>query len=399
MTSSKPALIALIAAGAQLVGTLVLLGLTWTEKVASMALDSHIQDLGLAVAFAAYSAVGALIVIRRPGNRVGWTLFVGGLCLQTWIFSSRYAVYGLIVEPGSLPGAELAAWMTEWIVVPGFGFAFMLLLLLFPDGHLPSRLWRPVAWFVIGAISVATFTWATSPGPNSIFDQLDNPVGFEPVGGIDSIAGWVLMVLGVLAAAVSLIVRYVRSDGLERRQIQWLAYAGALVFLAFLTVSIGSDFEPIQAVGGVLFLLAIAALPAAVGIAILRHRLYEIDRIINRTLVYAIVVGLLIGFYSLLVVGIPTLLGPNENGDLIVAGVTLATAFLFNPLRRRVQGIVDRRFYRSRYDTQQVADEFAARLRDQVDLDLLIEDWLGVIDETMKPQAARVWVRTSHHHL
>lgn len=336
-------------------------------------------------------------MIRRPGNRVGWTLLAGGLCLQTWIFSTRYAAYGLIVEPGSLPGSELAAWVTEWIVLPGFGFAFMMLLLIFPNGHLPSPRWRPVAWFVVVAITVATFTWATTPGPNSAFDQLDNPVGLE-IPGIDSGLGWLLILLGVLAAAVSLIVRYVRSKGLERRQIQWLAYAGALMFLALLTVTIGSEFEPIQAVSGVLFLIGIAALPAAVGMAILRYRLYEIERLINRTLVYTIVVGLLAAFYALLVVGIPALLPPNENGDLIVAGVTLATAFLFNPLRKWVQAMVDRRFYRSRYDARQVADQFAARLRDQVDLELLIADWLGVIHETVKPEAAGVWVRTGDRY-
>jgi hypothetical protein len=308
-----------------------------------------------------------------------------------WIFSTRYAAYGLAVEPGSLPGAEIIAWVLEWVVVPGFGLAFMLMLLVYPNGSLPSPRWRPVAWFVVAAISVATFTWATVPGPLSTFGQVTNPVGIEMPDGIDSGLGWMLMVLGALAAALSLIVRYVRSTGVERKQIKCLAYGGALLFLALVTVSIGSEFEPIQTVASILFLVAIAALPVAVGVAVLRYRLYEIDRIISRTVSYALVVGLLatvfLGAVTLVTVALPA------QSDLAIAASTLTVAALFNPIRKRVQGWVDRRFNRSRYDVQRVMDEFTDSLQDRVDPDDMVDGWISVVSQTMEPSSVSVWVK------
>jgi hypothetical protein len=388
---SRSSLVALALAGVLLVGTLVLLAFTWTDQVVSVLVESHLQHLVLAIGFATYSAVGALIVIRRPGSRVGWLLLAGGLCFQMWIFSMRYAAYGLVVEPGSLPGAEIMAWVLEWIGVPGFGFAFMLMLLVYPNGRLPSPRWRPVAWFVVAAISVATFTWATGLGPLPIFDQVTNPVGIETPDGIDSGLGWMLMVLGVLAAAVSLIVRYVRSAGVERKQIKWLAYAGALMFLALVTVTVGSTFDPIQAVAGILFLVAIAALPVAVGMAVLRYRLYEIDRLISRTVSYALVVGLLAAVF-LGAVTLATVVLPAQS-DLAIAASTLTVAALFNPMRKRVQGWVDRRFNRSRYDAQRVMDEFTDSLQDRVDPDGVVDGWISVVSKTMEPSSVSVWVK------
>lgn len=376
-----------------MVSTLLLLALTWTDQVAAVMGSSHIQDLLISAGFVAYSAVGALILLRRPGNRVGRILLASGLCFQLWMFSARYAAYGLVVRPGSLPGAETMAWIFEWLIIPAFGLSFAVLLLVYPDGRLPSPRWRPVAWLAVAALAFTTFTWATNPGALGTFDEVTNPIGVEMPEGIDSGLGWLLMLLALLTSAASLIVRYLRSAGVERLQIRWLAYAGALMVLTLMTVTFASSFEPVEGVADFLFPVAIAALPVAVGIAILRYRLYDIDHLINRTLVYTIVVGFLVAFYSAVVVSIPSLLQAIENRDLLVAAATLVVFFLFNPLRRRVQRFVDRRFYRSRYNAQQVVDQFAARLRDQIDLDVLTEEWLAVVDETVKPETAYVWVR------
>lgn len=265
---------------------------------------------------------------------------------------------------------------------------------MFPDGQVLSRWWRPLAWFTVAALAIATFIWATEPGDLEPLRDVTNPVGIDLPGGVDSELGWLLLVLAVLGSSASLVVRYVRSKGLQRQQMKWLAYAGGSMFVTLAIITGASSVDSLGFLTEVLFLAATMALPVAVGIAVLRYRLYEIDRIINRTLVYAIVAGLLAALYSALVVVIPNLIPATENRDLVVAAATLMAAFLFNPLRRRVQTFVDRRFYRSRYDAQQIVEQFTAQTRNQVDVIQLTADLLQTVDRAVKPAFASMWIRS-----
>jgi signal transduction histidine kinase len=378
------------------VATLVLLGFTWSKEVSALS-ASHAEDAVLAVAFLGYSLVGALIVARRPQNRVGWIFLASGLSFQLWIFSYWYATYGLVARPGSLPAAELMAWTSEWAVVPGFGLAFTFLLLVFPTGRLSSRKWRPVAWFAALAVSFAATTWATFPGPLSGFDQVTNPVGIAAVGRLDLPGlGWVLTVLAVVASAVSLIVRYIRSAGVERRQIQWFVYAATMAAMALTTLSIASesDWKPIAVAADVLFPLAVVALPTAVYIAIFKHDLYDLDIVISKTLTLgAVALGLGAAYVSV-VAGAGWLLrsgGQTELGPQVAA--TALVAIAFQPVRRRAQQWANRAVYGQRATPYEVLARFSHRAAEASDGDLLARIPRLIVDGTGAVEAT-IWVRS-----
>jgi hypothetical protein len=352
------------------------------------------DTVGLLLAFAAFMVVGALIVAHRPGNAVGWVFSAIGLLAVTGALAEEYAGYAVRLGLGSLPGGVLAGWYGGWAWYPTVALVVVFTPLLFPDGRPPSPRWRPVAWLA-GAGTAALVALAAVQPTIELDDGhfVDNPVGVTAVG--DPEAGAVGTVLTsalgllVVAAVASLVVRFRRSRGDERLQLKWFTYAGALLPLVLL-----GDLLP-DAVNSVLFAVAISLLPVAAGIAILRYRLYDIDRLINRTLVYGLVTALLGGVYAGLV-----LLAGQLFGDLgdrppswAVAGATLAVAALFQPARRRVQDLVDRRFNRARYDAARTVDAFSARLRDQVDLDTLSAELLGVVDQTVQPASASLWLR------
>jgi hypothetical protein len=352
------------------------------------------DTLGLLLAFAAFMVVGALIVAHRPGNAVGWVFSAIGLLAVTGALAEEYAGYAVLTRPGSLPGGVLAGWYAGWAWYPTVALVVVFTPLLFPDGRPPSPRWRPVAW--LAGAGAAAFVALAAAQPTIELDDghvVDNPVGVAAVGDPEQGAvGLVLtsaLGLLVVAAVASLVVRFRRSRGDERLQLKWFTYAGALLPLVLL-----GDLLP-DAVNSVLFAVAISLLPVAAGIAILRYRLYDIDRLINRTLVYGLVTALLGGVYAGLV-----LLAGQLFGDLgdrppswAVAGATLAVAALFQPARQRVQALVDRRFNRARYDAARTVDAFSARLRDQVDLDTLSAELLGVVDQTVQPASASLWLR------
>jgi hypothetical protein len=352
------------------------------------------DTVGLLLAFAAFMVVGALIVAHRPGNAVGWVFSAIGLLAVTGALAEEYAGYGAPTRPGSLPGGVLAGWYAGWAWYPTVALVVVFTPLLFPDGRPPSPRWRLVAWLA-GAGAAAFVVLAAAQATIELDDGhvVDNPVGVAAVGDPEQGAvGLVLtsaLGLLVVAAVASLVVRFRRSRGDERLQLKWFTYAGALLPLVLL-----GDLLP-DAVNSVLFAVAISLLPVAAGIAILRYRLYDVDRLINRTLVYGLVTALLGGVYAGLV-----LLAGQLFGDLgerppswAVAGATLAVAALFQPARRRVQALVDRRFNRARYDAARTVEGFAARLRDQVDLDTLSAELLGVVDQTVQPASASLWLR------
>ncbi len=347
----------------------------------------------------AFSAVGALVASHRPGNPIGWIFCAAALCQVLAVFGDEYATYALITRPGSLAlGAEMS-WLTEWIWAPGLGLILVFLPLLFPDGRPPSRRWRWVAW--LGGVSIAMIVVLASillwseRGTQLLRDTQ------IVVGG----PGWIvvllsaafpLMLLAGFAAVISLFARFHRTGGVERQQIKWFAYATAVsLFWMFLLDGIPYSSRIFEAFTTVLGLFVIPSIPVAAGIAIFRYHLYDIDRLINRTLVYAALTGILVALYLGGVVVLQALFRSLTGGEstLAVVASTLAIAALFNPLRRRIQAFIDRRFYRMRYDAAKTLEAFGARLRDEVDLGNLADELVGVVRETVQPEHASLWLR------
>jgi hypothetical protein len=370
--------------------------------VLSVANGNLRQDLGdaliLRVVFAAFLVVGCLILARRPGNGIGWVFTAVGLLTMTGGLVEPYAKYAYVTRPGSLPAPLVADWIDGWIWDPTIIFTLVFPLLLFPTGRPLSPRWRPVAWLAAATTAGYAVLGALSPTLKLPDERtVANPVGVAGVGNVDeNTLGDLLDALALLAlvaAVCSLVLRFRRSHGVERQQLKWFTYAaGALVLL----VPVGIFLLP--SLGNLPFVVVIA-LPIAVGIAILRYRLYDIDRLINRALVY----GLLTVSLGLLYAGAVLVLGQLFGGigaeppSWAVAGATLAVAALFQPARRRIQQAVDRRFNRRRYNTTKTIEAFTARLRDEIDLDTLSAELLAVVNQTMEPTRASLWLRPPVH--
>jgi hypothetical protein len=311
-------------------------------------------------------------------------------------FADGYAAYTLFHEPGALPAGPFAAGLAHFVFEGGgllFG-SFVFVLLLFPDGRLPSRRWRAVAWLAAVVAALFQLVTAVEPGDLPGFPGVENPLGVGVVGPVvrAAEAPLLLVFLGtLLAAAASLVVRFRRSRGPARQQLKWFAGAGVFLALAWATRGfwwLGGPVDGETALG-LLFVLPLMAIPGAVGIAILRYRLWDIDRIINRTVVYGILTAALGGVYAGVVVGMGTVVG---RSSVVVAVSTLLVAALFRPARRWVQGLIDRRFYRQKYDAARALEAFTTRLREEVDLDSLTSDLMGVVRSTMQPAHASLWL-------
>jgi hypothetical protein len=343
------------------------------------------RAVGNSLFILACSVVGLLIVSRRPGNVVGWIFALVALALAAGEVAGGYATR-------SLPGAAWVALLPDllWLVATPLGVA--LLLLVFPTGRLPGRRWRPVVWATVAATAAAVVGTALTPGPVELFPQFQNPLGLAGAGPVLEVivqVAFVVLTAGVFAAAGTLIVRWRRARGVERQQLKWLAYAAAMLVLA----QVGALLLP-RALFLVVTTVATLLFPAATGIAVVRYRLYEVDRLINRTLVYGTVTALLGLVYAAGVFGLGGLLNPaGEQSALAVAASTLAVAALFQPARRRVQQGVDRRFNRRRYDAAKTIEAFSARLREEIDLDTLSAELLAVVNQTMEPTRASLWLR------
>jgi hypothetical protein len=357
-----------------------------------------------------FATMGALIVARQPANLIGWSFVAAGLGLALQAFGGQYAIYALLTDPGSLPGGAWLAWVPSWLTTPASYSALAALLLLFPNGRLLSPRWRPVAWMVaawIVGVAVGNFAF-----PPESYLRVEAPVRLNQAAGrilkLIGDLGWLLGTLAIPAAAASLVVRFRRARGVERQQLKWLAYAAALLALGVLglgmvggLIQLGwvrpSSAQPMATISGAVAILGLTSVPITAGMAILRYRLYDIDRLINRTLVYGLLSALLGGLYAGTVLILGQLFGGigSDPPSWVVAGATLAVAALFQPARRRIQQAVDRRFNRRRYDAARTVEAFSTRLRDEVDLDTLSVELLAVVDQTMQPTAASLWLRPS----
>jgi hypothetical protein len=341
--------------------------------------------------------VGAVLATRRPRHPVGWLLLSLGVSIGLSGFLDGYAPYGLLARPGSLPAARWPAIYSPAVTVAGIAcLAFMLLLT--PTGSLPSPRWR--WWARVTAAAPVIFVVALTLEPEPLdpaYQSVTNPLGLQalqlPIAITDVVASGIT-VAAVVVGALSLGVRFRRARGIERQQLRWVALAALLVTMTILVVLAG------MALGNPLLIIwgagvSFAILPLAIGAAILRYRLYDLDRIISRTLAYGLLTLLLGGGYAVVVLGLGQLLG--RDSSLVVAAATLAVAAAFQPARRRVQQVVDRRFNRRRYDAAHTIAAFSARLRDQVDLDTLTAELLAVVDQTTQPTQASLWLRPQAH--
>ena len=357
--------------------------------------------------FLAFPLVGALIASKRPKNAVGWLCLAVGLL---WSLSGVFDYYGYYgaATPGSVPFPVALAGISDWIWVPAVGLLGTYVLLLFPDGRLPSRRWRPLAWLSGAVIILLSAGVMLAPGPLDNLGGVRNPFGIEGAEWLTAGAFVLLPLLPLcmLASALSLVLRYRRSGGEERQQIKWIAFAASVVVVLYAIAMIASFVFPEESwttAGSVwwLNLLTYAVLssftlvPIAVGMAVLKYRLYEIDIIINRALVYVSLTATLVALYLGGVVLLQRLfvLLTGQRSTLAVVGSTLLIAALFNPLRRGLQSFVDRRFYRKKYDAAKTLATFNSRLREETDLDSLRDEVLGVVRETMQPAHVSLWLR------
>jgi hypothetical protein len=371
------------------------------------AVVDNVAGVMLGVGFGAFAVVGALLVARRPTNAIGWILATIGLMVSIFNAGGGYATYVMATRGRPDALAILGAWVANcyWFLM--LALALIYLPTLFPDGRLLSRRWLPVAVLAgISTLGIILPKAFVDPLPvNDVSGRgIDNPIGIESLGKIENLpifsvieALWLVAAIGAVA---SVVVRFRRSRGVERQQMKWFAYViVVLIGGSVLTSGLSSLTGVGWLEGGsfVLSMVGLMCLPIAVGIAILRYRLYEIDLIINRTLVYGPLTATLALVYF---GGVATtqlvsraLTGQQQQPQLAVVVSTLVIAALFNPMRRRIQAFIDRRFYRSKYDARKILDAFSASLRDETDLDALNERLVSVVRETIQPAHVSLWLR------
>jgi hypothetical protein len=386
-SSSRLALALTAASLALVTGAIVCLALSF---------DAPLPDAwgfrGAAIIHAlGFTAIGAIVALRRPGNAIGWLLLAAGFISALGAFGIEYGVYAIVGRSTALPGGFFGAWLGSWSWVLFVTGILPVVLLRFPDGRLLSARWRIIGWLAVLAVLATGAYMAFKPGPLQLAAYVENPFAPLPTSVIDRLGrlgiGLAFPVMG--GACWSLVVRFRRSTGIEREQIKWLAFSA----LPLGAVGLASAILPDKLVQ-VLFVFLLLSVPAGVGIAILRYRLYDIDVLINRALVYGTLSALLVAIYVGTVVLVGAAIRPFASGsELSVAVSTLATLAVVQPLRRRIQAGVDRRFYRSRYDAARTLDAFSARLRDEVDLDAVRADLVEAVQRTLQPTHASVWLR------
>jgi hypothetical protein len=370
---------ALLAAGAGLLG--------WS--LVGPADDAQaLEQIQVGVFGAAFGAIGAFLVARRPGNAIGWLFLVDGFAWALSFVCSTYSVAALYTPERSLPHGQTAVWLATWLTIPGYAIVAGLVFMLFPDGKPVSRRWRPLVVLAALGVPLATASMALTPGPlEDPFERFRNPYGLDPLGDVLGYLGWPLVLGGLAAGLAALVVRLRRARGVERDRIKW-------VLCAFLLLAALFGAGVAYSGAGPVFTAGFVGVPVATAVGIVRHRLYDIDVIVRRTLVYGVATAALAGLYFGIVLALQEVFSSFAGGsDLAIAVSTLAVAALFGPARRRVQSAVDRRFYRRGYDAQRTLEAFSARLRDEIDLDALRGELGRVVDDTMQPAHVTLWLR------
>jgi hypothetical protein len=377
------------------------LGVLLLAQVPGAALDREGDSLALSLSFVVvlfvFGLVGAVVAARLPANPFGWLFLALAMIEGCYELSYGWTHYSLAVEP--LPATVWTGWFANWSspLSPALiGLAF----LLFPDGRLLSPRWRPAAWLCGLAILPVVGRYALTPGPITEFPSLDNPVGWSAAEPLDEMwtDAWFVLIFVVTTASV--VVRLRRARGVERQQLKWFAWSAGLMLTYLVVGGLASGIAGVDAEAdylmGFVFAVVLCGLPVSAGLAILRYRLYDIDLVINRTLVYGALTAGLVATYLVSVLVSRLLLAPlTGETDLAVAASTLVAAAMFRPLRSRIQAEVDRRFYRSRYDAARTLESFSGRLRDELDLDALGVDLRHVVRRTLQPAHVSLWMRGS----
>jgi hypothetical protein len=366
----------------------------WLENRLGLDSEAPLEDVSLWVGFGAFAVVGSVLMARRPGNAVSWILAGIGLMVALFPAAETYAAYVMTTrgQPNAL--AVMGAWTNAWYWPLLLALSLVYLPMLFPDGRLPSRRWRPPAGIAgLGALAYSLMGALSEElrGQNVAY-TIRNPIGIPGLGPAEEHPMFVVigaaLLVGLVSATAAVIVRFRRSRGAERQQLKWFLFAAALLpSLAFT--------ELVPAIGAVVFSFVLIALPAAIGVAILRYRLYDIDLIIRRTLVYSVLTALLALVYLgsvAILQGIVAAAGGQPSAVGIVIS-TLAIAALFAPLRRRLQEGIDRRFYRRKYDAARTLAEFGATARDETDLERLSGRLVNVVEEAIQPMHVHLWLR------
>jgi len=376
-----------------------------------MSLEATVSEMLTFVPYLAFPIIGALVASRRPENPIGWICLASGLLFMLLAVTDSYSIYGT-ASPGSVPFSVAVGTIgNQWLWVPTVGLLGIFLILLFPDGKLPSKRWRPLVWLSGVMIVLLSITEGLAPGPLENQGGVRNPFGLEELPWLVTVSYVVLPLLPlcILASAVSMVLRFRRSRGEVRQQIKWFTFvvffAGLMFFIVMISqvvIVLGSDANLPQTPLWVELLFSLAALgfagvPISIGFAVLKYRLYDIDVVINLTLVYGSLTAALVTIY---LGGVATtqailraLTDQTEQPQLAIVVSTLVIAALFNPLRRRIQSFIDRRFYRRKYDARKTIEAFSARLREETDLETLNNELAGVIRETMQPAHVSLWLR------
>jgi hypothetical protein len=377
------------------VGVLVMIVVAAVLREANTGEDATSSMFNLALA--SFTFVGALILWKRPGNGVGRVFGAVGLLWVSGDMATQYATYGYVTRPGSVPAPALGAWYGEWYWIVVLLCIFALIPLLFPTGRPLNQRWR-VATRAVFAFMIVISVLAMFEDRLEVIgakQPVHNPLGIPGLHDIETDLGPVFFLGGatcLILGVIAIVVRFRRSRGDERQQLKWFTWSAlalALVFVAQSALETVTGFRSSEVDG-----LAMALVPTSAAIAILRYRLYDIDLVINRTLVYGALTALLAAAYFGIVVVLQNAIPGADDSDLTIAGSTLAVAALFRPLRARVQAFIDRRFYRRKFDAQRTLESFSSRLREDVDLDHLSRDLLGVVRDTMQPAHASLWLRT-----
>jgi len=349
-----------------------------------------------AIVFSTFAVVGAVVAARRPRNAVGWLIAVAGLLWTLAVLSNGVFWHMAFGRPDAPAASDLVAWFGTWAFVPAFVLLLSLVPLLFPTGAPPGPRWRVVGWTAAVAGGITTLSTALAPGPleTSDYPWLDNPLGIEGLGlGTLADVSFVVSAVTALAALSSVVVRYRRARGIERLQLRWVAAAACLLVLCAVGGTLASPWLG-EGVGWLAMLFGLLAVAGSLAVALLRYRLYDIDVVINRALVYGALTATLALTYlgSVLLLQL-ALSGITEESGLAVAASTLAVAALFRPARTRIQHGVDRRFYRRKYDAVRTLERFGTHLRDEVDLDALGSELRAVVSDTMQPASISLWLR------